>query len=176
MKTRYWLDTEFIEHGLLRPLELLSIGIVCDDGREFYAENRYAHLGYANDWVKANVLPHLEMVKAGDRQRGGGMTPTEIRDAVYDFVSAGEHPPEFWGYFADYDWVLFCGLFGRMVDLPSGWPMLCLDVKQLHLQVGEPQDGPPQPEVEHHALADARWTRDAWQWLATRYSLGVISW
>jgi hypothetical protein len=38
--------------------------------------------------------------------------------------------PEFYAYYADYDWVLFCSLFGRMIDLPKGFPMYCIDLKQ----------------------------------------------
>lgn len=38
--------------------------------------------------------------------------------------------PTFYGYYCDYDWVVFCWLFGRMIDLPSGFPMYCIDLKQ----------------------------------------------
>jgi len=38
--------------------------------------------------------------------------------------------PEFYAYYADYDWVVFCWLFGKMVDLPKGFPMYCNDLKQ----------------------------------------------
>ena len=39
--------------------------------------------------------------------------------------------PQFYGYYADYDWVVFCWLFGKMIDLPKGFPMYCIDLKQL---------------------------------------------
>ena len=39
--------------------------------------------------------------------------------------------PEFYAYYADYDWVAFCWLFGKMMDLPKGFPMYCLDLKQM---------------------------------------------
>jgi len=39
--------------------------------------------------------------------------------------------PMFYAYFADYDWVAFCWLFGKMIDLPSNFPMYCKDLKQL---------------------------------------------
>lgn len=39
--------------------------------------------------------------------------------------------PEFWAYFADYDWVVFCSLWGRMLDLPVGFPKYCRDLKQI---------------------------------------------
>lgn len=37
----------------------------------------------------------------------------------------------FYGYFADYDWVVFCWLFGKMIDLPKGFPMYCKDLQQI---------------------------------------------
>jgi hypothetical protein len=39
--------------------------------------------------------------------------------------------PEFYAYFADYDWVVFCWLFGKMMDLPKGFPKYCKDLKQI---------------------------------------------
>lgn len=38
---------------------------------------------------------------------------------------------EFYGYYADYDWVAFCWLFGNMIDLPKDFPMYCIDLKQI---------------------------------------------
>ena len=34
---KYTYDTEFHENG--RTIDFISIGIVCEDGREYYAEN-----------------------------------------------------------------------------------------------------------------------------------------
>lgn len=39
--------------------------------------------------------------------------------------------PTFYAYFADYDWVAFCWLFGKMMDLPKGFPMYTRDLKQM---------------------------------------------
>jgi hypothetical protein len=49
---------------------------------------------------------------------------------LLDLFSSVPHP-KFYGYFSAYDWVLFCSLFGRMVDLPPGFPMYCSDLKQM---------------------------------------------
>lgn len=76
----------------------------------------------------------------------------------------GTDKPELWAYYADYDWVVLCQLFGTMMDLPNGWPMYCRDVKQLCDELGNPKL-PEQGKSEHHALADARWTRQAWAFL-----------
>lgn len=57
--TRYWLDTEFIDDG--RTIDLISIGIVCEDEREYYAQSCEFDHRKASDWVKNNVLSHLQM-------------------------------------------------------------------------------------------------------------------
>lgn len=155
---RLWFDTEFIEDGPDRPLELISIGVVAEDGREFYAESADVKLHRANPWVKANVIPHL---RNGLTKR----TRTQIAADLLDFV--GNEPPEWWGYYCDYDWVILCQLFGAMIDLPARWPMYALDVKQLAFSRGDPKLPPPFPGdgPEHNALADARWTRQAFTYL-----------
>lgn len=150
---RYFLDTEFIESGPHRPIELISIGIVSEDNREFYAENYECPWNDANDWIKANVFPHLN---------GPRHTLSQIAELVKKFV--GDDKPEFWGYYADYDWVVFCQLFGAMIDLPKGWPMYCRDIKQLCDSLGNPQL-PEQTSTEHNALADAYWNRIAYMFL-----------
>jgi 3' exoribonuclease, RNase T-like len=157
--TRYFVDTEFIEDG--RTIDLLSLGIVAEDGRQGYWQSLDCDLRRANEWIKANVLPHLVY--------GTGRTPwfsrAEIARELRDFVSPEQYGrPEFWGYYADYDWVAVCQLFGTMMDLPTGWPMYCRDIKQWADDLGNPQL-PEQGKGEHHALADAQWNRKAWQFL-----------
>ncbi len=72
--------------------------------------------------------------------------------------------PELWGYYAAYDHVALCQLFGTMMDLPKGWPMWTHDIKQLCETLGDPQL-PEQGKGEHHALADARWNKQVYEWL-----------
>src|SRR5690242_14481135 len=64
---KYFLDTEFIEDG--KTIDLMSIGIVCEDGREYYAQNVHAGFSRANDWVVRNVFPSLEHFDMGTKQR-----------------------------------------------------------------------------------------------------------
>lgn len=89
--------------------------------------------------------------------------------------------PEFYAYYADYDWVVFCWLFGRMIDLPTGFPMYCNDLKQelerLNETLGyncdekgndyklqEHVDYPKQTN-EHNALSDAKWNKDLYYFM-----------
>lgn len=152
---RFFLDTEFSERGPMFPISLISIGIVAEDGREFYAHSSEYDPKSCNDWVIANVLPS---VAGYPRQTLG-----EIRSAALRFV--GKETPEFWGYYADYDWVVFCqSIFGMMVELPKGWPMYCNDLKQVAMQIGNP-GLPPQLSPEHNALNDARWNKEVYAFL-----------
>ena len=150
---KIWFDTEFIEDG--HTIDLISIGMVRDDGASLYLENSDCDHSKASDWVKANVIAHLN---------GGtdGFSREEIARIVRDF--AGEKPV-FWAYYADYDWVVLCQLFGTMMDLPKGWPMYCRDVKQLCDSLGNPPLIKQTEGPEHHALSDAIWTRSAWRYL-----------
>lgn len=158
---KIWLDTEFIEDG--KTIDLVSIGMVREDGATYYAETNDYIPGKADEWVKENVLAHLH--------RGDAIKPRDvIAREIIEF--AGENP-EFWAYYADYDWVVLCQLFGRMVDLPEGWPMFCRDIKQWCVDLGNPKL-PTQSSTEHHALEDARWNREAWLCLADRASRAPV--
>jgi hypothetical protein len=167
---RYFLDTEFYEDG--RTIDLISIGVVAEDGREFYAVSQDAELHRVSDWVRTNVLPSLPKYDAP-----AWMTRAKIADGLRLFtgesvyISYGEttgltvpnvpldEHPEFWAYYADYDWVALCQLYGTMMGLPKHFPKFCRDLKQLSVDVGSPKH-PKDPIGEHNALVDARWNRD----------------
>jgi len=141
---KIWFDTEFIEDG--RTIDLLSIGMVREDGAVFYAEPQEADRSRASEWVRLNVLPHLN-----------GMTMPR-HEIAKDIVTFAGEKPEFWAYYADYDWVALCQLFGTMMDLPKGWPMYCRDFKQWLDAHGNPRLTKHQG-VEHNALDDALWLK-----------------
>ena len=160
---KYWLDTEFIEDG--KTIDLISIGIVAEDGREFYALNFDCDYDKASEWVKENVLSQIPP-KPIDGKLATSPHPWLHKDdfkiAIKDFIR--DRKPELWGYYADSDWVVFCQLFGTMMDLPQGFPMYCRDIKQWCDDLGNPSL-PEQGKGEHNALADAKWNKSAWEFL-----------
>jgi len=222
---KYFIDTEFIE-GFSKPLfckkrhfiDLISIGIVAEDGREYYAVSTEFNTKDADQWVKDNVISKLPCRYPGQhdspRLKAEAIlwkTNKQIAEEIIDFTmpyavcSNGEscckfydpHPddlkeiltghhelkmkvtaPEFYAYYADYDWVVFCSLFGRMIDLPKGWPMYCKDLKQI---LDEKQDilnrfstnalnlkdsvFYPKQINEHSALGDAKWNYNLFKFL-----------
>ncbi len=189
---RLYLDTEFVEDG--RTIDLISIALVSESGQEFYRQNSQADFRRANEFVVEHVLPQLWPCPrgiAGARHVYGLCADKTcvwrpkrlIRDELHLWVReqtvspyAGTEgtrgtyePPEFWGYYADYDWVALCQLFGAMGDLPREWPVYCRDIKQYADDLLGPQslnlDELVPIAQEHSALADARWNREAHEYL-----------
>lgn len=161
MKRKFWYDTEFIEYP--STIDLISIGIVGEDGSELYGGNSDCNLDYANPWVTENVIPHLPKQTAALTDFWSPSTILAKR--ILDFLKPSkEDPVELWGYYSAYDHVALCWLFGPMIDLPKGMPMLTLDIKQLCLGLGNPKL-PKVGKGEHDALADAKWNKRAWEFL-----------
>lgn len=208
---KYFIDTEFIEGPQIRKfagitvgktkptIDLISLAIVAEDGREYYAiskdfnldeawnrfEMKKAYPDETEDgsysirvhWIRENVLRPI-WKELSDRYNEEdvffhtdfyfnwkdlkfligyyGKTNQQIAEEVNDFINSepveiegnpngaqwlsakskralrkGFIEPSFYGYYADYDWVAFCWLFGKMIDLPEGFPKYCRDLKQM---------------------------------------------
>lgn len=159
----YTLDTEFIDNGV--TIDLLSLGLVCEDERVFYLQNADAKFQHAAPWVREHVFPHLQrfdLERLQPQTKGNVALPpwfayANIGQALRMWIGTDAHPI-FWGYYSDYDWVALCQLFGTMMDLPAGWPMYCRDLRQWlddHECEGIVQGDTD--EAAHDALEDARW-------------------
>ncbi|TXS44924.1 3'-5' exoribonuclease [Streptomyces sp. OR43] len=171
-------DLEFLEDG--RTIELISIGMVCDDGREYYAVNRDMPVRKIrkHEWLMENVVPSLPK-GAGDRRnhvpRSWLFDYTDpvvkrrerIADDVMGFIRGAGPDVELWANYGAYDHVGLAQLWGRMIDLPEGVPMFTCDIQQERLRLGLASDDLPQQESgEHNALADARHNHVVRRWLA----------
>lgn len=167
---KYFYDTEFIEDG--KTIDLISIGIVCEDGRTYYAISTEFNPKKADQWVKDNVLNqlppknvNLSDVSISPRVKEESLawkSREQIKQDIVAFV--GEDKLELWAYYADYDHIALCQLFGRMIDLPKNFPYYTRDIKQLCDDKGNPKL-PEQGKGEHNALADAKWNQEAYQFL-----------
>lgn len=83
---RFHYDTEFVEDG--HTIGLLSIGIVADDGREYYAvvdDTWTIQQAVEHPWLRENVVPSLP-VKVYEHV--GGMGTAHTRDGR--FVEFGQ--------------------------------------------------------------------------------------
>ena len=129
MMTNLFFDTEFT--GLHSEAKLISIGIVAEDGRYFYAElNDYDKEKDTSDFVKLNVLPNLLFTEP---KVGQQFHYSKIRhDKNVDFQKSYSETLHcsietlkrslvkwlsqfdkvcFWGDCLAYDWVLFRKIF-----------------------------------------------------------------
>jgi hypothetical protein len=211
---KYYLDTEFVE-GFRQPflgkrrhfIDLISIGIVSEDLRQYYAVCKEFDLDYVwnnkDTFVKEKVVrplhqEMLELITAGQKHFMGGVgdyrqfTKANVRallsiygksrdeilidllnyfecsDELVDALMGHTKPVapagiEIYAYYGSYDWVVFCSLFGRMIDLPENMPMYPRDLKQMMDERGLTKDWKkifcPDPEGIHNALVDAEWNR-----------------
>jgi len=142
-KNRFFLDTEFTS---FEDCHLISVGIVSEDGREFYGERTDFQQASSSDFVRKVVLPQL------GRFPGRSMPFEQLRDELKAWLQAVPIKPKpvlCYDYQGDYD--LFCLLVGG--GLPHGWRhenvAQRIDAARLAAYVSE-HGG------EHHALHDAR--------------------
>jgi len=158
MTYRYFYDCEFIEDG--RTVDLVSIGVVDEHGREFYAVSTEFDDSKVVPWVRRNVLDKLPSpADPAWRSR------ERIRDDLYAFLTAplrdtGE-TLELWAWYAAYDHVVLAQLWGAMPALPRVIPRFTKELRQLWDDLGRP----PLPAAgadQHDALADARHNLARW--------------
>ena len=160
MTYRYFYDCEFVEDG--RIVDLVSIGVVDEHGREFYAISTEFDGSRALPWVRRNVLDRLP--SPGDP---AWRSRERIRDDLYAFLVAPlrENPDEeleLWAWYAAYDHVAFAQLWGAMPALPRELPRFTKELRQRWDDVGRP----PLPEAadrRHNALVDARHNLARWR-------------
>ncbi|SMG18875.1 protein of unknown function [Rhodococcus rhodochrous J3] len=146
---RYFYDCEFIEDG--RTIELVSIGVACEDGREFYAVSTEFDPTRAGAWVRRNVLPKLP-----PPAHPAWKSRSRIRDDLLKFlVPRPGIRPELWAWIGAYDHVVLVQLWGTMPELPDVLPRFTRELRQYWEDSGSPPL-PPAPDDNHDALADAR--------------------
>lgn len=146
---RYFYDTEFIDDGY--TIELISIGVVAEDGREYYAVSTEFDAGRAGPWVRTHVLPKLPS-PASPLWR----SRRQIRSDLEEFFGiAGAEPIELWAWVGAYDHVALCQLWGPMTALPAAMPRFTRELRQLWEDRGRPRM-PRRSQDSHDALVDAR--------------------
>ena len=187
---KYFLDTEFYEKpGSIDLMSIGMVDEDENSLYLLNRDCNLKAIWKENEWLKENVLAPIyqDFIHGDERNQKPfslqtmqyifnltGYDKKEMAAKVAEFVgyswNNGEFTPNdapvfvapvFWGYFADYDWVVFCWIFGRMIDLPKGFPMYCKDLKQLMDEYGLSKEwkreNNPDPKGEHNALVDAKW-------------------
>lgn len=181
---RYFYDTEFLEDG--NTIELISIGIVAEDGREYYAVNDGADWSRVvkHTWLRENVWPHLPLRRTplnGEIREHIDGTHRDVKSRlqIASDVRAFLRPnPEdyrhtqLWAWCGAYDHVVTYQLWGPMADVHgSGLPFYTNDLKSIHDlfltdEQREELRNLPFDGDAHNALADARQLKDRYDYVA----------
>ncbi len=149
--------------------------MVREDGETLYLINADVSISQIarHPWLALNVWPTLPLANPNeniltwdetheDYPRVVGLDTLAAK--VLEFVG---DEPELWAYYGAYDHVVLAHMFGPMADLPPNMPMYTNDVVQEWNRQGRPQL-PPQLSVQHHALEDALWVKEAHEFLLKR--------
>lgn len=135
---KIFFDTEFT--GLWQYTTLISIGLVDENGRTFYAEFNDFDRHQTDDWIKDNVLKHCKYINTDDYNSeiiyhltddnismigSRGTIAYQLNKwlSVYDDVQLVSDV-------CHYDMVLFINLFGNAFRIPNNVNPVCYDINQ----------------------------------------------
>lgn len=130
---RLFLDFEFT--GLHQYTMPISIGIVSEDGREFYGEFTDFNTLMLTDWLKDNIIPNTLYLSLPEDKRETITKPANHYIADTEtivrklLIWLRQFPSvEIWADCLAYDWVLFCQLFGGALNLPRNIYYIPFDI------------------------------------------------
>ena len=144
---KLFFDTEFT--GLNIKTTLISLGIISQDGRTFYAEFNDYDANQVDKWIKENVIDNLLMsAPLSGEDKYYVATSNTIEQDLYsnynvklrgnsEYIKkelatwlAQFDEVELVSDVAHYDMVLFINIFGTAFDLPSNVSAACHDINQ----------------------------------------------
>ena len=162
--TKLFFDTEFT--GLHQKTTLISIGIVSDCGKTFYAEFTDYDKKQVDEWLQTNVIDNLYlsvMDNNASLNEWRLIANTEaIKEALERWIEQFESV-QVWSDCLSYDWVLFNQIWGHAFSIPKNVYYIPFDICTLFKvkgidpdinreQFSELVDG----SQKHNALWDAK--------------------
>lgn len=134
---KVFFDTEFT--GLHKNTTLLSIGLVAENGRTFYAEFTDYDTNQMNDWLEQNVISRMTWKGQHDTERiytaaDDGITMLGdkgyVASRLADWLEKLNSPVELVSDCCHYDMVLFIDIFGGAFEIPACVCPACYDINQ----------------------------------------------
>ncbi len=129
---KIFFDTEFT--GLHKDTTIVSIGMVTEDGKQFYAEFTDYDSKQCDDWIKANVLEHT--LQRNWKKRESSYvenyhlgTKVDIGKTLENWLAQFDQV-EFISDVCHYDMVLLIDLFGTAFQFPGQCSPSCYDINQ----------------------------------------------
>lgn len=124
--TRLFFDCEFT--GLHKDTTLISIGLVSNCGRKFYAELNDFDKFQIDEWLQENIINNLTLqnTRAGITRYNENTKLTEffgnsedLKTALTKWLKEFNSGIEIISDCLAYDWVLFNNIFGGAFDIPD---------------------------------------------------------
>ena len=144
--------------GLHKNTTLISLGVIDENGRSFYAVCTDYDTTQVDSWLQSNVLDKLyeydAPVVVGTR--------AEVKAALLEFLQDYESM-HFVGDCISFGWVVFCDLFGGSMELPENISYMPMDICTMFYMKGLDPLSPREAfcghtactHLKHNALYDA---------------------
>ena len=131
---KIFFDTEFT--GLYKTTTLISLGMIDEFGRTFYAEFLDYDKFQCNEWIQNNVIKNLRYKEHNidwcdeDSYHCNCVGHTYfVRDCLKKWLSEYDNV-ELVSDVCHYDMVLFVDIFGSAFDIPKNVSPCCYDINQ----------------------------------------------
>jgi len=171
---RIYFDTEFT--GLHQNTTLISIGMISETGKKFYAEFYGYDKAQIDPWLQENVVDNLlynniaaftsatliQTLCTDTDDHYVALYPTHIKEVLTTWLEQfGE--VEIWSDCLAYDWVLFNDIFGHAFNIPKNVYYIPFDictlfkVKNINPDISREEFiGGSVEGAKHNALYDAK--------------------
>lgn len=181
-RTKVFFDTEFT--GLHQNTTLISIGLISECGKTFYAEFLDFDESQINDWLRENVLTNMQYLwhRNNEPKQMIRYSTSEnklenvkvfgksdiIKSSIEEWLSQFKEV-EMWSDCLSYDWVLFNQIFGHAFNIPKNVYYIPFDICTLFKIKGIDPDvsreeyaGMTEGSQKHNALWDAKVIRECY--------------
>lgn len=151
--------------GLHQKTTLISLGIVSDCGKTFYAEYMDYDEDQCDNWIKENVIKNLYLK---EKENDYSLEKCRVKSTKDEIIAVLEiwleqfDSIEMWSDCYAYDWVLFCNIFGGAFSIPKNIFYIPFDLATAFKMKGvdpdvnrEEYSGLKEGAVKHNALWDA---------------------
>ena len=175
---KIFFDTEFT--GLHKNTNLISIGLISEDDRIFYAELTDYDNNQIDEWLQKNVIDNLlfkdkyNFVDINIEEQGFNVsmkgTKEDLKRELTIWLEQFDKV-EIWSDCLSYDWVLFSDIFGTSFDIPSNVYYIPFDictlfkVHNINPDINRENftDTLLNTNMKHNALYDAKVIRDCYK-------------
>ncbi len=164
--TKVFFDTEF--SGLHKNTTLISIGLISECGKTFYAELTDYDTTQIDGWLQTNVLNNLLLNDINTTRYSGNNDSLVLKCdtktlefMLREWLSQFEQV-EIWSDCLSYDWVLFNNIFGHAFNIPENVHYIPYDIctvfkmKDIDPDISRKEFSGLENETQHNALADAK--------------------